>query len=116
MENTSPSVLILGGGVAGMAAASSLANQDLSVHLVEDQNHLGGKASQWACMATNTCKQCNACLSIEMAEQIAAQDNINIHLNTRINTLKKTSQGVEATLTSGEVVTAAKVIMATGFN
>ena len=116
METTSPSVLILGGGVAGMAAASSLACQDLSVHLVEDQDHLGGKAAQWACMATDTCKQCGACLSIEMAEQVAAQSNITIHLNTRINTLKKTSQGVEASLTSGEIVTAAKVIMATGFS
>ncbi len=115
MENTSPSVLILGGGVAGMAAASSLSNQNLSVHLVEDQDHLGGKAAQWACMATDTCKQCNACLSIEMAEQVATQNNITIHLNTRVNTFKKTSQGVEASLTSGEIVTAAKVIMATGF-
>ncbi len=45
MKKTSPSVLILGGGVAGLAAASSLAGQDLSVHLVEDQGHLGGKSA-----------------------------------------------------------------------
>ena len=116
MEKISPSVLILGGGVAGMAAASSLADQDLSVHIVEEQDHLGGHAALWACMATDTCKQCGACLSIEMAEQTAAQNNIAIHLNTRIKTLKKTDQGIEASLTTGETITAAKAIMATGFS
>jgi heterodisulfide reductase subunit A-like polyferredoxin/coenzyme F420-reducing hydrogenase delta subunit len=116
MKKTSPSVLILGSGVAGMAAACSLANQGLPVHLVEEQSHLGGKAALWACMATDTCKQCGACLGIEMAEQVGAQSNITIHLNTKINTLKKNNQGVEASLNSGKTITAAKVIMATGFS
>lgn len=119
MENPSPGILILGGGVAGMSAALALKNQDVVVHLVEKQNSLGGHAASWACMATQTCQNCGACLSIEMADQIKNlvknQDNILIHLSSQVTSLKKTSQGVEAVLTSGESFKAAKVIMATGF-
>ncbi|MCP3944358.1 MAG: FAD-dependent oxidoreductase [Desulfobacteraceae bacterium] len=116
MKEKSPSILILGGGVAGMAAARSLKNQDLSVHLVEKDDHLGGKAALWACMATDTCKNCGACLSQEMARQMIDQNNLTTHLKTKIDTLKKTSKGIEALLTSGTTITADKVIMATGFD
>ncbi len=116
METKSPSILILGGGVAGMAAALALNTQKLSVHLVEEQNHLGGKAALWACMATDTCKNCGACLSQEMVQKISSQNNITLHLNAKIHTLKKTNQGVEALLTSGKTIVAARVIMATGFS
>lgn len=116
MKDTIPNVLILGGGVAGMAAARSLNRQDLVIHLVEEQGHLGGKAALWACMATDQCRQCGACLSLETAQKVAAQDNVSLHLNTKLKTLTKTDQGVEASLNSGKTLRAAKVIMATGFS
>ncbi|RLB92624.1 MAG: hypothetical protein DRH26_05870, partial [Deltaproteobacteria bacterium] len=116
MKERSPSILILGGGVAGMAAARSLKHQDLSVHLVEEQEQLGGKAALWSCMATDTCKNCGACLSQEMAREVAEQANLSLHLKTKIAALKRTDQGVEALLTSGKTIVAAKVIMATGFS
>ena len=83
MNERSPSILILGGGVAGMAAARSLDHQDLSVHLVEEQEQLGGKAALWSCMATDTCKNCGACLSQAMAQRVAGQDNVTLHLKTK---------------------------------
>jgi heterodisulfide reductase subunit A-like polyferredoxin/coenzyme F420-reducing hydrogenase delta subunit len=116
MKKRSPSILILGGGVAGMAAARSLKHQDLSVHLVEEQEQLGGKAALWSCMATDTCKNCGACLSQALAQEVAEQENLSLHLKTKIAALKRTDQGVEALLTSGETIVAAKVIMATGFS
>jgi len=116
MNQRSPSILILGGGVAGMAAARSLRHQDLSVHLVEEQEQLGGKAALWSCMATDTCENCGACLSQEMAQEVAGQDNLSLHLKTKIAALGKTDQGVEALLTSGKTIAAARVIMATGFS
>jgi heterodisulfide reductase subunit A len=116
MKERSPSILILGGGVAGMAAAQSLKHQDLSVHLVEEQEQLGGKAALWSCMATDTCKNCGACLSQSLAQEMAEQENLSLHLKTKIAALTRTDQGVEALLTSGETLVAAKVIMATGFS
>jgi len=38
-----PSALVIGGGVSGMTAALSLANQEFNVHLVEKDKELGGK-------------------------------------------------------------------------
>jgi heterodisulfide reductase subunit A len=41
-----PSALIIGGGVSGITAALSLANQKFNVHLVEKKNELGGKLNE----------------------------------------------------------------------
>jgi heterodisulfide reductase subunit A-like polyferredoxin/coenzyme F420-reducing hydrogenase delta subunit len=116
MKKGSPSILILGGGVAGMAAARSLKHQNLSVHLVEEQELLGGKAALWSCMATDTCKNCGACLSQALAHKVAEQDNLSVHLTTTITALTRTDQKIEARLTSGKTIAADKVILATGFS
>ena len=56
-------VLVVGGGVAGMAAARTLDQYGLQVLLVERDERLGGHAAQWACMATDQCRNCGACLA-----------------------------------------------------
>jgi heterodisulfide reductase subunit A len=43
MPDAKQTILVVGAGVAGMQAALDLANLGLSVHLVERDNHLGGK-------------------------------------------------------------------------
>jgi squalene-associated FAD-dependent desaturase len=45
---TQPSVLIVGGGLAGLAAATALAPRGLRVTLVEARDRLGGRASSFA--------------------------------------------------------------------
>ncbi len=57
------SVMIIGGGVAGMAAAEILSKNGAKVHIVEKDSYLGGHAASWACMATETCQHCSACLT-----------------------------------------------------
>ncbi|MCG8635545.1 MAG: FAD-dependent oxidoreductase [Desulfobacterales bacterium] len=116
MNETSPEILILGGGVAGMSAALALKHQDVLVHLVEKQEYLGGNTAAWACMATHTCQNCGACLGHEMADQIRQAENITTHLNTRVTAVKRTETGMEATLSSGKTLTPAKAILATGFS
>lgn len=54
MKKTIPNILILGAGVAGMAAAQALADQNVVVYLVEKENSPGGHAAKWACMATES--------------------------------------------------------------
>ena len=41
-----PSVLIVGGGIAGMNAALDLANQGLKIYLVEKNTTIGGRMAQ----------------------------------------------------------------------
>ncbi|MEW6062645.1 MAG: hydroxysqualene dehydroxylase HpnE, partial [Bacteroidota bacterium] len=43
MKNTSPDVLIIGGGVAGLSAAVELTSRGFSVLLIEQKQHLGGR-------------------------------------------------------------------------
>ena len=116
MEKTIPNILIIGGGVAGMAAAQTLADQDVVVYLIEKENTLGGHAAMWACMATNVCENCGACLSIEMADQAKKQKNLILHLNTIIKTLNKKNQGYEVILENNVSFFVEKIIMATGFS
>ncbi|MEH0020220.1 MAG: hydrogenase iron-sulfur subunit [Desulfobacter sp.] len=115
MKETTPEILVLGGGVAGMSAALALTHQDVLVHLVEKQDRLGGNAATWACMATGTCQNCGACLSQEMAAQVMDAKNITPHLNTRITSLDRTAQGMAVALSSGQTLTPAKTIVTTGF-
>jgi len=42
-----PAVLVIGGGIAGMSAALSIADQGFKVHLVEKEGALGGLARKW---------------------------------------------------------------------
>ncbi len=50
------SVLVIGGGVAGLCASVELANLGIQVELVEKSNFLGGHAIGYACKAIeNTC-------------------------------------------------------------
>jgi heterodisulfide reductase subunit A len=115
MANTSDSVLVLGAGVAGMAAARTLADRNIQVHLVEAAGRLGGNAASWACMATDECRQCGACLADDMAHQAEDHPGISVHLNTTLERLEKTGNGFTARLTSGDTVSAASIILATGF-
>ncbi|MCG8616709.1 MAG: FAD-dependent oxidoreductase [Desulfobacterales bacterium] len=116
MKDTSPEILILGGGVAGMSAALALSHRDVLVHLVEKTDSLGGNAASWACMATDTCQNCGACLSQEMADLIKKTETITTHLNTEITTLERNEKGMTAALSGGKTISAAKAIVATGFS
>ncbi|MCD4720372.1 MAG: FAD-dependent oxidoreductase [Desulfobacula sp.] len=116
MKKTNLNILVIGGGVAGMATAQTLVDQDVVVHLVEKESSLGGHAAMWACMATDYCENCGACLSIEMAAQVLKQKNVILHLNTIVKTISKKKQGYEVILEDNASFNAEKIIMATGFS
>ncbi len=86
------SVLVVGGGVAGMRAAADLAETGLKVHLVEAAPGLGGRVSQLGFMfPTHDCVLCRGssdhgygCTRPSISP--ALQDN-NVHPNIEILTL-----------------------------
>ena len=93
MNKIRPSVLILGGGVAGMSAAKVLDSRGINVHLVEKSAHLGGKAFDWACMATDECQYCGACLSAELVDQITSLDRTQVYLESEVAKIKSDKSG-----------------------
>jgi len=73
--------LVIGGGVAGMTAALSLAEQGYPVDLVEREDRLGGQAlhlhSTWRGEDVSQ-------FLAKLGERIEAHENITVHLNSRV--------------------------------
>ena len=110
-------VLIIGGGIAGMSAAKTLAASGLSVYLVEKKAHLGGKALNWACMATDQCQNCGACLCAELVDQTSQFKNITIYTQSILSQITRAENKFLAKI-SGDNASLLKVdavLMATGF-
>jgi len=99
MSDSSSSVLILGGGMAGLAAADYLQDCGVAVHLVEKTERLGGKAREWACMATEKCRQCGACLSVELAERVTRHEHVTTLLESTVTRLEKQNGRFQAAVT-----------------
>ena len=77
------SVLVLGGGIAGMQSALDLADQGFKVYLVENKSAIGGKMAQLdKTFPTNDCAMCN--ISPKLVET-GRHPNIEIITNATID-------------------------------
>lgn len=84
------SVLIIGGGVAGLSAAVELADLNIHVELVEKTNFLGGHAIGYACKAINdTCVKCGACMVEEKLQSAVSHPNIKILTGIKLQNISK---------------------------
>jgi len=73
--------LVVGGGVAGMESALSLAGQGFKVTLVEKSDRLGGNALK---LRHNFQRQEVAPYVTELIERVTKDENISVHLNAEI--------------------------------
>ncbi|MGO0123096.1 FAD-dependent oxidoreductase [Desulfothermobacter acidiphilus] len=96
-----PSVLVIGGGAAGMTAALELANQGFKVDLVEKDKELGGLARRLHFFTPEN-KEVAPILN-NLIESVKSHPNITVHLNTKVveasgyvgNFVSKLSDGQE---------------------
>ncbi len=78
----SDSVLVIGGGIAGVSAALDLANTSIHVYLVEKTPSLGGRMAQLdKTFPTNDCAMC--ILSPKLVE-VQRHPNIDVLVNTEV--------------------------------
>ena len=75
METSS---LVIGGGVAGIAAALALADNGSQVYLIEREPSIGGWAASFCCKATNVCTKCSVCVVPPKLKQVAIHPHISI--------------------------------------
>ncbi len=73
--------LVVGGGIAGMSSALSLANQGFLVHLVESQPELGGNLRQ---VFTSTNQTQPQEILRENIQQVENHPKIKLHLNSQV--------------------------------
>ena len=106
--------MVLGGGIAGMSAAKSLADQGYETHLVEQASRLGGQALNLFHTAQGDDIQQK--LS-EMIASVEGNENIKIHLDTRLTHVEGFVGNFVSTLTSGgnsEALEHGIAVLATG--
>jgi heterodisulfide reductase subunit A len=80
--------LIIGGGVAGMNAALSVAAQGFQVYLVEKEPRLGGILNK-LCFLSHDRRRVPAAKVVQaMADQVAAHPRIKVYTGTRVESVK----------------------------
>jgi len=89
VRTESKKVMVIGGGIAGLTAAWELAGLGVQVALVEKADFLGGHAIQYACKATDECRQCGACAVESMLKNVVNEPSITVHLATEVAGINK---------------------------
>ncbi len=77
-------VLVIGGGVSGIASALELGNAGLSVYLVEKEARLGGHAASFCCKATDVCSKCSVCVLPAKVKESVINPQIALLTNSTV--------------------------------
>lgn len=114
-------VIIIGGGVAGLAVAKILTDSGLSCTVVERDLSIGGHVRNWACMATDRCQRCFCCLVEDLVQEVSSSQKINILTGWELSRILP-SEGTEKRVSLKEISSGAEVntdssavVFATGF-
>ena len=89
--------MVIGGGIAGLSSAKSLAVQGYETHLIEQNAQLGGQALNLYHTAQGEDIQQNLSELIRSVEQ---NDNVKIHLNTKLTNVDGFVGNFTSTLSS----------------
>jgi len=79
------SVLVIGGGIAGIASALELANSNYDVYLIEREATLGGQAASFCCKAIEVCTKCSVCLVPQKLKEVKSHPKISILTNSMVS-------------------------------
>ena len=89
MAHSRKNVMVIGGGVAGLATALSLSDLGIQVDLVEKADFFGGHAIRFACKATDECVKCGACMVEEKLGQAVEDPSIRLLSGCRIEGIER---------------------------
>ena len=106
-----PVCLIVGGGVAGMTSALSLADQGFGVHIVEMEKELGGLAKKL--LRTPDGSDVQAFIASRIAE-VQKHPRITVHTGSQLAKTEGFVGNFKTTITDGTVIDHGAIILATG--
>mgnify|MGYP001260266442 CR=1 FL=1 len=107
------SAVVIGGGITGLSAASSLAEQGFDTHLVERSPRVGGMLRELKSLSPAGIE---AVALVEQRERSAEGAGVHMHVGTDIETIGGHIGDFSARLSTGEELRAGAVILATGAN
>ncbi len=110
----SQSALVVGGGIAGMSAALSLARQGYPVHVVERTGSLGGNAAR---LVSTTSGDSVPEYLDGLVREISAEKAITVHLNSDVHSVQGYVGNFKTVLQNGqgqETVEHGVAVLATG--
>ncbi len=91
----SKEALVVGGGIAGLTAASELADQGFKVHVVEKSPAIGGAISLIS--KTFPEEDCTLCLRGPGIIEMLTKPGIEYHVNSRVKSVERTEKGFKIT-------------------
>ena len=97
--NVNQTALVIGGGISGITAAKSLASQGYTTHIVETGDRLGGNAHNiYKTVSGDLVRDKLATL----VDSVSGDDNIQVHLNTRLSSVDGFVGNFKSTLKTGD--------------
>jgi len=96
-EHMTDSILIIGGGIAGINAALNAAGYGAKVYLVDDTPSIGGMMARLD--KTFPTNDCSICIEAPEMYEVDNHPNIEILTNTEVRKVKKTGDGFNVKLT-----------------
>lgn len=117
--------LVIGGGVAGMQAATDLVKRGYYTYLVEKDSQLGGRTYQLSMtFPTHECKPdgccmhyCRECIYTPKLEELSQNPNLEVMLETEVKDIKGKSGDFKITVETkddNKVFEVGAIIVATG--
>jgi len=108
------SALVIGGGLSGMTAALSLADQGFKVHLVEQTNTLGGHLAEiYRTLEHNNISD----FAAELIRKVESHSNINLYMEAEISAISGHIGKFQTTLSTNSrktEISSGVIIVATG--
>jgi heterodisulfide reductase subunit A2 len=100
--NVNDTIVVIGGGLAGLTCAKSLAVQGYKTHIIEKKDVLGGEA----CKLFQTAEGEDVQVKLnELISHVENNDNITIHCNTTLESVEGFVGNFKSTLeTNGSIV------------
>jgi heterodisulfide reductase subunit A len=94
-------VLIIGGGAAGMSAASTLARHGTHCTIIEKGPCIGGTSLDLACKGRVQCVKCDVCLSTDKVDPLLQDPMVSVVTEARLDMLERDHGVYRATIALG---------------